>query len=129
MRSLLAIGTLFVLFLGIVPAHAVHAWLLDGPVCREACAGTDHCCCKKRQLGRENGNGDYESPTLEPPREACCTDGCGETIALQRLPFSRIAFRAEIERPLPETALQEPEPVYAARHDGAAPARPRAPPE
>ena len=128
MRSLLAIGTLCVLFSGIVPAHLAHGWIVDGPVCREACAGTDHCCCKKRQLGRDAAYGDNASAILEAPRKRCCTDSCDQTTALQRLPFSRAAFHAEIERPLPETSLRESEPVLAPSHVGSAPGRPRAPP-
>jgi hypothetical protein len=128
MRSVLAIGTLFVLVSTIVPAHVVHGWFVDGPVCREACAGTEHCCCKKRQLGRDAALQRDPSATLNAPREQCCDDGCGDTTALRRLPFSRAAFRAEIERSLPEAPFRESDPVRVPLHVRTTPALARAPP-
>jgi len=128
MRSLLAIGTLLVLLSGAVPAHAVHAWFFDGPLCREACAGTDHCCCKKRQLGRGGSHGDDRPVIVETPRASCCPDDCATATALQRPLSSRTAYRAEFEQPLPETSLHEPDAIFAPRCVRIAPARPRAPP-
>jgi hypothetical protein len=128
MRSLLAIGTLLVLFSGIVPAHAAHDWFSDIPVCREACAGTDDCCCKKRQFGRGRSASDDAPIIAESPPEPCCSDDCAATTGCQRLPSSKAAFRAELEQPLPETALHSPAPVFAPRREQIAPARPRAPP-
>lgn len=128
MRSLLAIGTLLALLSGVVPAHAVHAWFSDEPLCREACAGTDHCCCKKRQIGRDPSRRDDAPATAETQPEPCCGEDCAVTTGLQRLPSSGAAFRAEHEQPLPAASLKVPAGVFAPRRGQITPSRPRAPP-
>ena len=128
MRSLLAIGTLLVLLSGVVPAHAVHAWFTDEPLCREACAGTDHCCCKKRQVGPDPSRRGDAPVIIETQPEPCCSEDCAVPTGLHRLPSSNAAFRAELEQPLPGASLQVPALVFALQRGQITPARPRAPP-
>jgi hypothetical protein len=128
MRSLIAIGALLALLSGVVPAHAVHAWFTDEPLCREACAGTDHCCCKKRQAGSDPSQRSDAPAIVETQPEPCCSEECAVPTGLQRLPSSSATFRAELQQPLPGASLQVPTLVLALQRGQITPARPRAPP-
>jgi len=130
MKTLFSIGPLLVLLSGIVPLEHLEVWLAGAPVCRMACAGTEHCCCKRRQQARKSGWLHRETrPTVtEAPDGPTCPDNCATASAGQRTPPTRSSYQVEIARPVRCRPFDASPAVTALRSGLIDPTRPRAPP-
>jgi len=130
MKTLFSIGPLLILLSGIVPLQHLEVWLAGAPVCRMACAGTEYCCCKKRQQARKAGRLHRETRPVvtESSHGPTCPDNCAVPSTGQRIPTTRAASRIETARPTSGDLLDTLPSVSSVRSRLSGPTQPRAPP-